>query len=125
RLAGLRRGGPLVGRASVVVAARAEPERPDERLDPGPDGRIADPELALDVAEVAARPEEALQEGGLIPAQPGEAADRELTLERRPARPAAEPRDRELTGADGTGGDDVVCHAFLVSVAAGRIVTLA
>ena len=61
----------------------------------------------------------------LVAAQPGEPADRELALERRPAGAAAQPGDRELARADGTGGDDVVCHASLDCVVNYRIVVAA
>jgi hypothetical protein len=56
--------GLLVG--LVVVAARPEAKGSNECLDPGPDGRIRDPELPLHVAEVAARAEEALEQGELL-----------------------------------------------------------
>jgi hypothetical protein len=98
----------MVGR--VVVAARPEAERPDELLDARADRRVRDAELALHVAEVAPRPEEALEEGELIARQPAEPADAEVALEGRPAARAVEAGDRQLAGADGTGGDDVVRH---------------
>ena len=100
----------------VGLVARAEAQGTDERLDPGPDGGIADLELPLHVAEVAAAAQEALQDLGLLAGQAGEPTDRELALERRPALPAAQPRHRELARADGTGGDDVMGHdANLIS----------
>ena len=40
--------------SATGVGARAEAKGANQRLDAGPDGRIADPELALHLAEVAA-----------------------------------------------------------------------
>ena len=65
----------------VRLVARAEAEGADERLDPGPDGGVADAELALHVAEVAAAAEEALEHLGLLAGQAGEPADAELALD--------------------------------------------
>ena len=106
------RGGRL-GRGLIeVVGVRAFPEAEgaDERLDAGADRRVADAELPLHLAEVAAGAEEALQEGELVAVEPAEPPDAEVALERGPAAPAVEAGDRELARADGTGGDDVVCH---------------
>src|SRR4051812_16925449 len=103
----------VVRRRDVLVGAGSEAQRPDERFDARPDGRVGDPELPLDVAEVAARAKEALEERGLLATESREPADGELALERRPAGRAAKPGDGELAGADGAGGDHVVCHAFL------------
>ena len=101
------------GASSTVVGVAhraAEAEGADERLDPGADRGVADAELALHVAQVAARAEEALEEGELLAAQPAEPADAEVAFEGGPAAPAVEAGDRELAGADGTSGDDVVWH---------------
>jgi hypothetical protein len=105
-------------RVGAIAIGLAKAERPDERLDAGPDGRIRDPELALHVAEVAAGAEEALEEGQLFAAQAAEAADAEVAFERRPARPAVQPGHGELTGADGASGDHIMWHwlRFLLCV---------
>ena len=108
-VASARVRGLVVGR--LIAVPRSEAERADERLDPRPDGRVRDPELALHVPEVAPRPEEALQQDELLARQPAEAPDAELALQGRAARAAVEAGDGELPGADGTGGDDVVRHA--------------
>ena len=92
------------------VGPGPEAERADERLDPGPDGRVADPELALHVAQVAARAEEALEQDGLLAIDPTEAADAEVAFQGRPAAAAMQPGDRELVRADGAVGDDIVWH---------------
>ena len=94
----------------VRIGAWPEAERPDERLDPGPDGRVADPELALHLAQVPARAQEALEQRQLVAVQAPEPPDAEVAFEGRPAAPAMEARDGQLVGADGTGGDDVVWH---------------
>src|SRR5689334_25259412 len=106
-----RRLGPDL--AIVRVGPRAEAERSHEGLDSAAHRRVGDAELALDVAEVSAGPKEALEQRHLVAAQPGEPPDGELAFERRPAGGAAETGDRQLTGADGARGDDVVSHVVL------------
>ena len=95
--------------------ACAEAEGADEGLDPGADRRVADAELALHLAQVAAGAQEALQQGELLAVEPAEPADAEVAFERGPAAPAVEPRDRQFARTDGTGRDDVVCHAHCCS----------
>src|SRR5207244_3763861 len=73
-------GGLLVGLGldcRDVAVTRSEAERPDERLDPGADRRVGDPELPLHVAEVPARAEETVEEGQLLTAEAAEPADAE------------------------------------------------
>src|SRR6185312_12502756 len=53
---------------------------------------------------------EALEQAELLPIELSEAADPELALQRGAAGAAVEAGDRELAGADGAGGDDVVDH---------------
>ena len=101
------------------VGTLPEAEGADEGLDAGADGRVADAELALHLAQVAAGAEEALEQRELVAVQAAEPPDAEVAFERGPAAAAVEAGDRELARADGTGGDDVVWHwigSFLVSV---------
>ena len=94
-------GRRLVG--LVGLGPGPEAERPDERLDPRADGRIADPELSLHLAQVAAGPEEALEQCELLAVETTEAPDAEVALERRAAAGAMETGDGQLAGADRTG----------------------
>ena len=64
----------------VRVGSGAETECPDEGLDARTNRRVADPELALHLAQVSARPKEALEEGQLLAREPAEPADAELAL---------------------------------------------
>src|SRR6476659_7656826 len=104
-------GGRKVLGTCLVTVPWPEAQRPDKRLDPGPDGGVRDAELALHVAQVAARPQEALEQGQLLLRQAAKPPDGELTLERRATGAAVQARDGELAGADGASGDHVVRHA--------------
>src|SRR4051812_28556268 len=84
----------------VALGARPETECSNESFDAGADGRIADPELALHVAQVPPRAQEAFQQCQLFARQPAEAADAELPLEGCPAAPTVEAGDRQLVRTD-------------------------
>src|SRR5262245_40071436 len=94
----------------LIGVAGSEAQCANERLDPGANGRIADPELALHVTQVAARSEEALEQRHLVAVETTEPANAEVALEGRAAAPAMEARDGQLARTDRAGGDDVVRH---------------
>ena len=73
-------------------------------------------QLTLHLPEVAARADEALEQRELVAVESSEAADIEVALERRSAAPTLEPGDAEVARADRTDRDDVVSHAYIVTV---------
>src|SRR5438876_1128056 len=86
---------------AIRLSLRWKAERADHRIEARPHGRVADPELALDILEVATRFDERLQELELIRCELVEPAESERTLETRAAGGALEARDAQRLGADG------------------------
>ena len=83
----------------AIVASRRpirQPERPNQRVDAGPDGGVRDLQLALEFLGVAPGPKETLEKRQLLAAQSPEATDVEVAFDCCAATATLKPRYRKL-----------------------------
>ena len=99
---------------AVGLRLRWESERADHRVEPRADGRVRDPELALDILEVPARADERFEELGLLRGERLEPSKGEGAFEARSAALAVEAHDAQRFVADRTAADDRIRHDLTV-----------
>ena len=95
---------------TIGLGLRGEAQRADHRVKARSHGRVAHPQLALDVFEVPSGFDERLQELQLLRGELVETTERERPLDARAARGAFQTRDAERFGADRAFRDHRVRH---------------
>src|ERR671930_2046490 len=88
--------------AGRLGARRRDAQLAEEGVEPGPRRRVADAQVALELAHVAPRDEEHPERLPVLTAQRAELARRELPRELGAAGAAAQPGEGEAVTADGT-----------------------
>ena len=93
---------------------RWKTERADHRVKARAHGRVAHPELALHVFEVAAYLDERLKKLQLLRCEPVEPAESEGAFQARAAGRAFKARNVQRVGADGASRDHRIRHELKV-----------
>src|SRR5206468_3734268 len=103
-------------RLAIRLGLRWEAERADHRIEPRAHRRVADPELALHILEVAACLDERLEKIELVRGEVVKPPERERAFDTSAAGRALEARNAQRVRADGASRDHWIRHALKVRV---------